>query len=180
MGDRVKSRGKDYVILDENGEVWGSAATIRQEAGRLGWAPKRLAERDAGILNEEAAAMTGVAGYDGYRAVVDTGGEACRHSLYHAPGLGAEGRERLIHEILRFVGGIRHPRTVPVSRKRIETWFHATDRKFLGQVMTALIVEGRLMIRPRSLGSSRRHNGAYVYSLPEADPVAVPVNGDPR
>lgn len=80
-----------------------------------------------------------------------------------------DGRAALGRMILKFVGGIRAPRQNPVTRKQIETWFRATDKAFLNEVILELIGDGRLMISTRSLNSNRRSNGGYVYWLPEGE-----------
>ncbi|MDA8232764.1 MAG: hypothetical protein M0006_15645 [Magnetospirillum sp.] len=78
-----------------------------------------------------------------------------------------DGEAALARMVIKFIGGIRGPRGTPVTLKQIEQWFRATDKVFLGKVLTTLVYDGKVMIGQRSFNSSRRANGSYVYWLPE-------------
>jgi hypothetical protein len=90
-----------------------------------------------------------------------------RRLMYQA--VKGDARAAMGRAIIKFVSGIRGPRTNPVTRKQIDDWFVATDKDFLGSVLLDLIADGKVKMGPRSLGSSRKFNGSYVYWLPEAD-----------
>lgn len=90
-----------------------------------------------------------------------------RRLMYQA--VKSDPRAALGQAIIKFIGGIRGPRANPVTRKQIEDWFIATDKAFLGSVLLDLTGEGKVKMGPKSLGSSRKFNGSYVYWLPEDD-----------
>ena len=101
-----------------------------------------------------------------------------RKIAYDSPSLVFDGREALKMWVVRFVGGIKAPRQEPVTGKQIADWFAGTKRAYVDGVLTELVTDGALVISPRSLGSSRRAAGVYVYTLPVTDAaLGAPVNG---
>lgn len=82
---------------------------------------------------------------------------------YSSANLKFEGDEALRAQIVNFVGGIKRPRTSPVSATQIVNWFRGTPAEFVKEQLTRATADGGVQIGPRSLSSARRWNGAYVY-----------------
>ena len=53
-----EKRPKDYVVVDETGEVWEKAKTIRKGAKYAQTTPKKLAKRDAAAMTQQADGAT--------------------------------------------------------------------------------------------------------------------------
>lgn len=51
-------RPKDYVVVDDTGEVWEPAKTIRKGAKHAHTTPKKVAKRDAAAMTMQAAGTT--------------------------------------------------------------------------------------------------------------------------
>lgn len=83
---------------------------------------------------------------------------------YSSPGINGDGAKMCQNEIVKFVRGIRGPRSQPVTAAQIVRWMRATPSDFVQAQIDAALMTGRLEIHPRSLGSSRRASGAYVYT----------------
>lgn len=82
---------------------------------------------------------------------------------YSSPAIKGDGAKSCQAEIVRFVRGIRRPRSSPVTAKQIAQWLRATPEHFVQQQIDAALLAGRIRISPRSLGSTRRATGSYVY-----------------
>lgn len=82
---------------------------------------------------------------------------------YSAAGIKGDGPAMCQRAIVRFVKGIRGPRQSPVTAAQIVRWFGATPADFVKAQIDAALLAGRIRIAPRSLGSTRRPSGAYVY-----------------
>lgn len=82
---------------------------------------------------------------------------------YSSPSIKGDGAAMAQSEVVRFVRGIRGPRKAPVTAAQIKKWFRATPADFIDAQIDAALLAGRIRIYPRSLGSSRRASGAYVY-----------------
>ena len=71
--------------------------------------------------------------------------------------------------IYQFIKGIYGDRKNPVSEKQVRKSFEKYYPEFKGNdfydFLDELLSVGRIIIRPRSLSSSRRWNGAYVYEV---------------
>lgn len=89
----------------------------------------------------------------------------CRLIQYHAANLAFDGSAALQKQIIAFIQGVRGERQTPVTEKQIVDWFRATDPAFVRHQLTEVCGDGRVRIYPRSLSSSRRHNGGYVYEV---------------
>jgi len=85
---------------------------------------------------------------------------------YSAPGLKIDGAKACQGEIVRFVRGIRAPRKTPVTSAQIVKWFRATPAEFVQAQIDAALMRDLIRISPRSLGSTRRASGSYVYEIP--------------
>lgn len=83
---------------------------------------------------------------------------------YSSPAIKGDGAAMCQREIVRFVRGVRGPRRSPVTAAQIVRWFRATPADFVQAQIDAALIAGRINISPRSLGSSRRASGAYVYT----------------
>ena len=94
----------------------------------------------------------------------------CRLIPYHDTGLTFDGARELRNQIVSFVSGICGPRQNGVTEKQILERFRSTDPAFVRRHLSDLCVEGRVRICRRSLSSTRRHNGGYLYEL-GADPT---------
>lgn len=97
----------------------------------------------------------------------------CRLIQYHADNLAFDGAAALQKQIISFIRGIRGERQAPVTEKQIIDWFRATDPAFVRLQLTEVCGDGRVRVYPRSLSSSRRHNGSYTYEAME-HPVTAP------
>lgn len=84
---------------------------------------------------------------------------------YSSPALKGDGAKACQNEIVRFVAGIRRPRRTPVTTKQILQWFRATPQEFVHTQLDATLIAGRIRAVPRSLKSTRRHNGVCVYEV---------------
>lgn len=82
---------------------------------------------------------------------------------YSHPAIKGDGAAMAQKEIVRFVRGIRRPRTAPVSAAQIKKWFRVTPADFVEKQIDAACAAGKICIRRKSLSSGRRFNGAYVY-----------------
>jgi hypothetical protein len=88
------------------------------------------------------------------------------HAINYAdPAIRGDGAKSCQHEIVRFVRGIRRPRTVPVTAAQIKKWLRVTPADFVDEQIDAACNSGRIAIRQKSLSSGRRFNGAYVYEV---------------
>ena len=83
---------------------------------------------------------------------------------YSSPAIKGDGAAMCQREIVRFVRGVRFPRRSPVTATQIARWLRATPTDFVQAQIDAALIAGRIRISPRSLGSSRRASGAYVYT----------------
>lgn len=91
----------------------------------------------------------------------------CRLIAFEALPI-ADGRKRLIAEIVAFVSGVRGKRQNPVSESQVVAYFRATDPDFVRDAMQQALVAGKIRITQKSLSSSRRSNGAYRYTTTAA------------
>jgi hypothetical protein len=82
---------------------------------------------------------------------------------YSAPNIKGDGAAMLRREIQKFCAGIRGPRENPVSEKQIVEWFRSTDADFVRDQITEACTRSLIRCCQKSLTSSRRHRGAYVY-----------------
>lgn len=82
---------------------------------------------------------------------------------YGAPNIKGDGAAMLRRQIQQFCVGIRGPRQNPVSEKQIVEWFRSTNPEFVREQITQACAEELIRCCPKSLSSSRRHRGAYVY-----------------
>lgn len=83
---------------------------------------------------------------------------------YSADGLKVDGAKACQREIVRFVRGVRGSRKTQVTAAQIVKWFRATPEDFVQAQIDEALLEGRIRISPRSLGSTRRASGTYVYT----------------
>lgn len=82
---------------------------------------------------------------------------------YSQPGMKGDGARACQNEVVRFVRGVRRPRSTPVTSAQIKRWFRHTPADFVDAQIDAALIAGRIRITPKSLGSTRRASGAYVY-----------------
>lgn len=81
-----------------------------------------------------------------------------------------DGRAGCKAQIRKFVRGINGPRKNPVTEAQILRWVSCTPREFASECLTELVSDGAIRICQRSLSSTRRANGAYVYEVAETAP----------
>jgi hypothetical protein len=91
----------------------------------------------------------------------------CRLIQYHADNLAFDGAVALQKQIVSFVRGVRGVRQTPVTEWQIVDYFRATDPAFVRRQLTEVCGDGRVRIYPRSLSSSRKYNGGYIYEAAE-------------
>lgn len=84
---------------------------------------------------------------------------------YSSPAIKGDGAKSCEAEIVRFVRGIRGPRRTPVTATQIRKWMRATPEEFVDAQIDKALISGKIRITPRSLGSTRRSSGAYVYEV---------------
>ena len=82
---------------------------------------------------------------------------------YADPAVKGDGAKSCQAEIVRFVRGIRGPRSAPVTAAQIKKWMRATPADFVDTQIDNALISGKIRIFPRSLGSTRRASGGYVY-----------------
>lgn len=82
---------------------------------------------------------------------------------YSCPAVKGDGAKSCQAEIVRFVRGIRGPRSTPVTAAQIKKWMRATPADFVDAQIDNALISGKIRILPRSLGSTRRASGGYVY-----------------
>lgn len=82
---------------------------------------------------------------------------------YADPAVKGDGAKSCQAEIVRFVRGIRGPRSAPVTAAQIKKWMRATPADFVDAQIDNALTSGKIRIFPRSLGSTRRASGGYVY-----------------
>lgn len=88
------------------------------------------------------------------------------HALdYSHPSIKGDGAAMAQREIVRFVRGIRRPRSAAVTAAQIKKWFRATPGDFIERQIDAACNSGKIVIRQKSLSSGRKFNGAYVYEV---------------
>lgn len=88
------------------------------------------------------------------------------HAINYAdPAIKGDGAKSCQCEIVRFVRGVRRPRTTPVTATQIKKWMRATPEDFVEKQIDAACVAGKIHIRQKSLSSGRRFNGSYVYEV---------------
>jgi hypothetical protein len=75
----------------------------------------------------------------------------------------------LRNAICRYVGGYRKPRVVPVTKEQIKHNFMRTPPDMIERALLDLITSGKMTISARSLSSSRRATGVYVYEIAERE-----------
>lgn len=71
----------------------------------------------------------------------------------------------LRREVVRFVRGVRRPRTAMVTMREIAAWFMRTDAARVNVAVGELIVDGVLAIARTSFRSPIPHNARYVYGI---------------
>jgi len=83
---------------------------------------------------------------------------------------------RAVHvAVLRFIRGVRGPRTAPVTRAQIGKWLSATPAAAIDAAMADLAAEGKITSRYNSLrGHRNADRRAIVY---EADGTPVMISG---
>jgi hypothetical protein len=89
--------------------------------------------------------------------------DASRLIDYSSPAIKGDGAAMLRRGIQKFCAGIRGPRENPVSEKQIVQWFRSTDAEFVREQITEACTRGLIRCCQKSLTSSRRYRGAYVY-----------------
>lgn len=92
---------------------------------------------------------------------------------YSHPAVKGDGEKLCQSEIVRFVRGVRRPRTAPVTAAQITKWFRATPAEFIEKQIDEACHAGRISISPRSLGSTRRASGSYVYTASKDEMMPV-------
>lgn len=94
---------------------------------------------------------------------------------YADPAIKGDGAKSCQAEIVRFVRGVRRPRQAPVTARQIKQWLRVTPADFVDAQIDNALIAGRIHIAPRSLGSTRRASGSYVYTASEEG--MMPVSG---
>ena len=73
------------------------------------------------------------------------------------------GHQELVAAVGGYVRGIRGPRIDGVSRRDMLKWFRATPEAAIDRAINDALLQSHIRIVRRSLGSTRRANGAYRY-----------------
>ena len=92
--------------------------------------------------------------------------QLAHHIDFSDPGIKGDGARMAENEVVRFVRGVRRPRTAAVSAQQIRKWFRHTPDAFVDAAIDAALLAERIVIRRRTVTSGRRANGGYVYEIP--------------
>ena len=66
-------------------------------------------------------------------------------------------------EILAYIKGVNKPRENPLTKAQIVKHFPMYAETLVDQILVNLLFKGLVTLNRKSLSSTRRHNGAYVY-----------------
>lgn len=78
-----------------------------------------------------------------------------------------DGAAALRKRIASYVQGVRGTRQNAVTERQILRWFRGTPEAFVKARLSEVCASGQVRCCAASLGSARRHDGAYAYEAAE-------------